>query len=303
MFNIRVHDRTIGRIDTSKGWALYAVDEGTAMNKRVRLTVALVAGAFVVSGCSGTGRATPAAGSEGAPGEGKPGASAGPAKPAKPSAPPTTPAPSPKPRKLKLGADGDSVSEVQSRLKDLGYDPGRVDGEYGESMLMAVWAFQKVNRLPRTSTLGKRFHEALAAPRAPEPLVEDGKDDRVEIDLKRQLLYVFNDGQVKLISHVSSGSGELFCAKDKGATKERCRYAVTPPGDFRTGRRFEGWETSPLGKLYNPVYFNGGIAVHGAPSVPLSPASHGCVRIPISTAGIFPKLVGDKVPVHVRRAD
>lgn len=273
------------------------------MNKRVRLTVALVAGAaFAVSGCSGTGRATPAAGSEGAPGGAKPGASA---KPSKPPASPTTPAtsPSPKPRKLKLGADGDAVREVQNRLKTLGYDPGRVDGEYGESMLMAVWAFQKVNRLPRTSTLGKRFHEALAAPRAPEPLVGDGKADRVEIDLKRQLLYVFNDDQVKLISHVSSGSGELFCAKDKGATKERCRYAVTPPGDFRTGRRFDGWETSPLGKLYNPVYFNGGIAVHGAPSVPLSPASHGCVRIPISTAGIFPKLVGNNVPVHVRRAD
>ena len=29
----------------------------------------------------------------------------------------------------------------------------------------------------------------------------------------------------------------------------------------------------------NPVYFNYGIAVHGADNVPLEPASHGCVRL------------------------
>ena len=34
-----------------------------------------------------------------------------------------------------------------------------------------------------------------------------------------------------------------------------------------------GWATSRLGRLYNAVYFNGGIAIHGAPSVPTYPAS------------------------------
>jgi lipoprotein-anchoring transpeptidase ErfK/SrfK len=31
-------------------------------------------------------------------------------------------------------------------------------------------------------------------------------------------------------------------------------------------------------------YFNGGIAFHGYPEVPAHPASHGCVRLPISEA-------------------
>ena len=44
---------------------------------------------------------------------------------------------------------------------------------------------------------------------------------------------------------------------------------------YRYGRRVEGWRDAPLGRLYNPVYFNGGIAVHGAGSVPDRPASHG----------------------------
>ncbi len=31
--------------------------------------------------------------------------------------------------------------------------------------------------------------------------------------------------------------------------------------------------------LYNPFYFRGGYAVHGSPSVPNYPASHGCIRV------------------------
>ena len=43
-----------------------------------------------------------------------------------------------------------------------------------------------------------------------------------------------------------------------------------------------GWDPGPLGKLYRPRYFNGGIAVHGYPSMPSDAgASHGCVRVTI----------------------
>jgi lipoprotein-anchoring transpeptidase ErfK/SrfK len=37
--------------------------------------------------------------------------------------------------------------------------------------------------------------------------------------------------------------------------------------------------TLELGDMWRPKYFNGGIAVHGSPSVPPYPASHGCVRV------------------------
>ncbi len=51
--------------------------------------------------------------------------------------------------------------------------------------------------------------------------------------------------------------------------------------------------------MWNPVYFNYGIAVHGAINVPLAPASHGCVRIPMHIADDFQDLVanGDRVLV------
>ena len=65
------------------------------------------------------------------------------------------------------------------------------------------------------------------------------------------------------------------------------------PWSFHYQRRVTGWRHAPLGLLYNPVYFNGGIAVHGAPSVPNYPASHGCVRIPMHIAQYFPGLVAN----------
>jgi lipoprotein-anchoring transpeptidase ErfK/SrfK len=34
-----------------------------------------------------------------------------------------------------------------------------------------------------------------------------------------------------------------------------------------------------LGQMYNPYYFHGGYAIHGSPSVPNYPASHGCIRV------------------------
>ena len=49
--------------------------------------------------------------------------------------------------------------------------------------------------------------------------------------------------------------------------------------------------------MWNPVYFNYGIAVHGAGNVPKYPVPHGCVRIPMHIGNYFPSLVakGDQI--------
>jgi len=245
-----------------------------------------LAAAVLLTGCNGTEEAAP------------------PPPKTTPSASPTSPTPTPTPtrrRRLKPGAKGPDVKELQRRLKELHYDPGKIDGKYGASTEMAVWAFQAVNRMKKKSTIGASFWKALDDPKRPRPVAKKREKERVDVDLKRQYLVLYKNGEPRLISHISSGSGEYYCAKDRGATVPRCRYATTGTGDFRTGRRFAGWETSPLGRLYNPIYFNGGIAFHGALSVPKYPASHGCVRMPMHIAEYFPDLVGTGVPVHVRR--
>ena len=251
----------------------------------VRITAVLLTAAVALTACNGTDDA------------------ASPPREVSPTSKPATPTPTPTPthRKLKPGAKGADVKTLQRRLKELHYDPGKVDGKYGTSTQLSVWAFQAVNGLKQKSTLGKSFWDALDSPKEPRPMAKKREKNRVDVDLRRQYLVLYKDGAPRLISHISSGSGEYYCAKDRGATVPRCRYASTGTGDFRTGRRASGWETSPLGRLYNPIYFNGGIAFHGALDVPRYPASHGCVRMPMHIAGYFPDLLGTDVPVHVRR--
>jgi hypothetical protein len=116
---------------------------------------------------------------------------------------------------------------------------------------------------------------------------------RVEIDLPRQVLFLYQADALFKILPVSTGSGQRFCVEGQ------CERAITPGGSFRIYRRASGWETSKLGKLYNSQYFNAGIAIHGSPSVPAYPASHGCVRIPMSAAEWFPSKVSLGTPVYV----
>ncbi|NUR92324.1 MAG: L,D-transpeptidase family protein [Nonomuraea sp.] len=207
------------------------------------------------------------------------------------------------PRKtLKLGSKGSAVKWLQKRLRALGYRPGTADGRYGGSTLTAVWAFQKVNGIHPTSTIGKRTWSALEQPKAPKVLVKSGAPTRVEVNLTKQVMVYYVKGEVKLISHISSGSGVPYCqtAAWQGKTQRFCGSARTPTGNYRTTWRASGWHKSYLGQLYNPIFFNGGIALHGALSVPLYPASHGCVRLPMNVAQSLPGMLGKGVPVLVR---
>jgi peptidoglycan hydrolase-like protein with peptidoglycan-binding domain len=205
----------------------------------------------------------------------------------------TAPAP-PAPEGLTRGAKGEEVAALQRRLTELRFDPGPADGSFGIGTMYAVQAFQKLHGMEPTGVVTDDVSAALAAPQAPAPLVPDGGPDRVEVDLPRQLLFLYEGGDLHLISHVSTGNGKRYCAPGG------CGTAITPAGSFRFMWRYPGWRTSRLGKLYNPVYFTGsGIAIHGATSVPTYPASHGCVRIPMHIAEYFPDLVqkGDAVYV------
>ncbi|WP_256863231.1 L,D-transpeptidase family protein [Microbispora sp. GKU 823] len=205
---------------------------------------------------------------------------------------------------LKLGAKGSAVKALQARLKELGYVPGSVDGRYGGTTMMAVWAFQKVQGIKPTSTVAARTWKALENPRAPQVLVPRGKATRVEVNLTKQVMVLYRDGAPVLISHISSGSGIPYTeyATWNGKRQRFSGSARTPTGDYKTTWRVKGWHRSYLGQLYNPIFFNGGIALHGALSVPLYPASHGCVRLPMNVAEILPGMLGKGVPVHVRGA-
>ena len=83
----------------------------------------------------------------------------------------------------------------------------------------------------------------------------------VEVDKTRQVLFRVVGGRVVKVVHVSTGA-----------------TGNTPVGRWRVYSKVPGF--LPSGMFYSS-FFVGAFAIHGYPSVPPYPASHGCVRVPI----------------------
>jgi PKD repeat protein len=172
--------------------------------------------------------------------------------------------------RLAYGVHSTAIADLGRQLRALHYAaPGGVS--FDSRMLDAVYAFQKVHGLPRTGVVEGRFWRELAASKAPRPRYA-GPSDHLEIDKERQVLFAVRGGRLALIVPISTaGIAGTF----------------TPVGHFSVYRKVDGFDPSPLGTLYDPMYFTGGYAIHGNPSVPPYPASHGCVRVPMWIAPLL----------------
>jgi peptidoglycan hydrolase-like protein with peptidoglycan-binding domain len=160
---------------------------------------------------------------------------------------------------------------LQQRLTELGYWNGKADGTFGSLTQQAIYALQKAAGLGRDGVVGPKTQKALD--QGVRPSAKSTSGHLVEINLKRQLLMLVDNGKVTQIFNTATGSNQHY--EYKGETF----LADTPPGHFTVSRQIDGQRDGPLGPLWRPKYFNGGIAVHGAPNVPPYPASHGCARL------------------------
>jgi L,D-transpeptidase catalytic domain len=163
------------------------------------------------------------------------------------------------------------VKSADLRLREMGYVAAS-SSRQGALMLFQKWEGRKV-----TGRLSRDDFEVLMNATAPQPKDPDYK--HVEVDLDRQLLLLIgHDGEIVRMLPVSTGSGKRYNEKGIRGT------AYTPRGRFRIYGKIAGWRKSPLGLLYYPNYFSDGLAIHGNPSVPSTPQSHGCIRIPMSAS-------------------
>ncbi|GAB3276007.1 hypothetical protein GCM10027589_01460 [Actinocorallia lasiicapitis] len=195
---------------------------------------------------------------------------------------------------VSLGSKGAAVKKLQRKLKELHYEPGKADGRFGGQTRAAVWAFQKINGLSRTSSgaVTAKTWKALEKPKTWKSITPKKRREanRVEIAIGRQLIVVYKKNKIALITHTSTGSGRF----EDGAVSR------TPRGYFRTYRKIRGVRVAKLGTLYNPIYFYRGYAMHGSPNVPLYPDSHGCARLPFGTDLVMFKLVPIGWQVNVK---
>jgi peptidoglycan hydrolase-like protein with peptidoglycan-binding domain len=266
---------------------------------------ALAAAAITVTGCTAqTAPAAPAAFA-------KPAAQAAPATtttsvpattttsvPATTTTSVTAPAAyTPPKRDLAPGMKGTDVKALQERLSSLKYYLDTTDSQFGGNTQAALWAFQEINGVKVTGVVDAATKRALVHPRTyKSPSYAGKRATRVEVSQALEVLVLFKNNKIELISHVSSGGGYYYNCGSYG-----CAQAVTPNGTYNTTVFMPGWVQVPLGEMYNPVFFISTVyAIHGDTYVPVGPASHGCVRVPMIVSYIFYKMV--KAPgtqVHV----
>ena len=258
------------------------------MRRTLAGAVAIAAALALATGCDRDGSDQAAAPSA-VPSSSVPSAAPSPSPSASPSTPsaPSKPA---APKMLRPGAKGAAVKDLQERLTALGYWNGKADGKFGSVTRQAVFALQKAARLGRDGVVGPKTRKALD--RGVRPTAKSSSGRVVEINLRRQLLLLVENGQVRTILNTATGSNQYYEYKGE-------RYlAVTPRGRYRAYRQINGWRHGPLGPLWRPKYFNGGIAVHGAFSVPPYPASHGCARVSIAAMNWI--WANNKMPLKTR---
>ena len=163
------------------------------------------------------------------------------------------------------GAHGPSVRILERRLAQLHYLLRGVDSFYSYDTADAVLAFQKVNGLARTGRVTPAVWRRLQSAHAPRPRYRYGH--HIEVDKSKQVLFEVNHGRVVRVVHVSTGA-----------------TGNTPVGLWHIYSKVPG--TLPTG-MFDSNFFLRGFAIHGYPSVPTYPASHGCVRTPIWAAPIL----------------
>ena len=173
---------------------------------------------------------------------------------------------------LSPGASGPAVTSLQQHLLALGYWIDAASGSYGLTTQQAVYAFQKVEGLPRSGVVDIQTSQRLATARRPKPASTTGYV--AEVDKGHQVIKIANNGATLWVINTSTGSGIPYTLDGTLFT------AQTPDGHFTVSGQINGLDISPLGQLWRPKFFTGtGIAFHGSPSIPPYPASHGCVRM------------------------
>ena len=198
------------------------------------------------------------------------------------------------PETSQFESQSQSTANLQQALSEKGFYRGPVDGNYGSATQQAVMAFRKEIGASRSYSWSNSLWDELNTYVKPWTFFRFDEPNRIEVNLSRQVLYLFEGGNLAAIFPISGGNGALF----PGFTGKLIR-ANTPTGDFRIQRHIRGMRISYLGSLWNPWYFTGGYAFHGSSSVPAYPASHGCIRLPMWDSDWLESRLSIGMPVHI----
>ena len=170
---------------------------------------------------------------------------------------------------------------AERTLKRQGYDIRTVDGRTDAFSVWAIYAFEKVAGFSANGSFGEaEWERMLDNPRRPVRR-KDLPDTHVEIDLGRQLILLVEDGKVAHHLHTSTGKASTPTVRGTFTVYEKRNYRQA-------------------NHMYRAIFFYGGYAIHGYPSIPTYPASHGCSRTYDGNQDfLYPKVfIGERVATY-----
>lgn len=121
----------------------------------------------------------------------------------------------------------DEVRQAQSKLADLGYYDGQIDGIYGRRSVAAVGAFQREEGLPTTRALDNRTQLALQQQNAgSQRLASNGSTDRnaTNRQSETQGRDAIQNSRTERNGQTGAAGGDARTATDEGAATQPDRY-------------------------------------------------------------------------------
>lgn len=180
---------------------------------------------------------------------------------------------------LNMGDQGKEIRSLQWKLHKLQFYPWPSNGIFDQKTLEAVKAFQKYQRISADGIVGKNTKKRLNTKRLPKSKFMGQK--HVEVDLTRQLIFVYNGKKVTRIINTSTGMPGY----------------LTPTGKYSIYRKeLKSWSIPYSVWMPYASYFTGGIAFHEGLT---STRSHGCVRVPTNWASHLYQFASYNTPVYV----
>lgn len=181
---------------------------------------------------------------------------------------------------VRSGSSGAEVLWLEQRLTDLTYRPGPIDGVFDKRTYQAVMAFQKWEGLARDGVVGAQVWTRLLGATRPTPS-KTGSGAWIEVNKAKQVFLYVENGTVIRTLATSTGNPSVGI--------------VTPTRTYTIYAKSPKWD----GPRYKPLYLRGILAIHGYPSVPAWPASHGCIRLPLWDMDEFYPLISVGTKVHI----
>ena len=122
---------------------------------------------------------------------------------------------------LKKGSTGEAVEQLQKALKDLGYDPGAVDGKFGANTEAAVKSFQNANGIAVDGIVGDITWLNIDEADQSNPTIKKGSTGNpVRRAQKRLTLGGYDTGGVDGIFGAKTETAVKRFQKDRGLTQD-----------------------------------------------------------------------------------